>query len=95
METFSALLTFCVPHTKASDAELWCFFDLRLNQQLSKQSKYRDAGDLRRHRVHYGVTVMNNPVSSNTNYSNKHYIFHIFSPVEQNQWAELNTLTVI
>ena len=26
------------PLTKASDAELWCFFDLRLNKRLSKQS---------------------------------------------------------
>ena len=25
-----------IPHTKASDAELWCFFDLRLNKRLSK-----------------------------------------------------------
>ena len=24
--------------TKASDAELWCFFDLRLNKRLSKES---------------------------------------------------------
>ena len=27
-----------MPHTEASDAELWCFFDLRLNKRLSKQS---------------------------------------------------------
>ena len=26
-----------IPHTMASDAELWCFYDLRLNKQLSKQ----------------------------------------------------------
>ena len=26
------------PRTKASDAELWCFFDLSLNKRLSKQS---------------------------------------------------------
>ena len=42
METFSALLAICAgihrsrwfPHTKASDAELWCFpsFDLRLKK---------------------------------------------------------------
>ena len=25
-----------IPLTKASDAELWCFFDLRLNKRLSK-----------------------------------------------------------
>ena len=27
-----------IPRTKASDAGLWCFFDLRLNKPLSKQS---------------------------------------------------------
>ena len=27
-----------IPRTKASGAELWCFFDLRLNTQLSKQT---------------------------------------------------------
>ena len=27
-----------IPHTKASDAELWCFFYLRLNKRLSKPS---------------------------------------------------------
>ena len=28
-----------IPHRKASDAELWCFFDLRLNKRLSKQPR--------------------------------------------------------
>ena len=41
--------------TKASDAKLDIFFVLRLNKRLSKQ---QEAGDLRRHRVHYDVTVM-------------------------------------
>ena len=27
-----------IPRTKASDAELWCFFDLRLNKSLNNQS---------------------------------------------------------
>ena len=27
-----------IPLTKTSDAELWCFFDLRLNKRISKQS---------------------------------------------------------
>ena len=36
--------------TNASDAEIWCFFDLHLNK--------REAGDLRRHRAHYDVTIM-------------------------------------
>ena len=41
--------------TKASDAEFDVFFDLRLNQPLSKQWW---AGDLIRYRAHYNVTVM-------------------------------------
>ena len=28
-----------IPHTKVRDTELWCFFDLRLNKRLSKQSR--------------------------------------------------------
>ena len=35
--------------TKASDAELWCFFNMRLNKRLS---------DLTRYRAHYDVIVM-------------------------------------
>ena len=30
-----------IPLTKASDAELWCFWDLHLNKRLSKQSRRR------------------------------------------------------
>ena len=50
METFSALLaiscrefTGCrwIPFTKASNEEPCCFFDLRLNKRLSKQSRHR------------------------------------------------------
>ena len=43
-----------IPRTKASDAELWCFLCLWMNGWVSN----RDAGDLRRHRAHYDVTVM-------------------------------------
>ena len=47
METISALLALCAgsslfagefPAQRASNAGLWCFFYLRLNKQLSKQS---------------------------------------------------------
>ena len=64
METFPALLAICAgnspvtgefpaqrPVTQSFDA----FFDQRLNKRLSKQS---EAGNLRRHRAHYDVTVM-------------------------------------
>ena len=46
-----------IPRTKASDAELWCFslICVLINGWVNN----REAGDLRRHRVHYDVTVMN------------------------------------
>ena len=40
-----------VPRTKASDSELWCFL-------WSCWVNHGEAGDLRRHLVHYDVTVM-------------------------------------
>ena len=45
-----------IPHTKASDAELWCLFFIcvRINGWVN----HREAGDLRRYRAHYDVTVM-------------------------------------
>ena len=62
METFFALLVLNKgnPHrwihlTKSSDPGLWYFFYLRLNNRLSKPSR---RGDLKRHRIHYNVTVM-------------------------------------
>ena len=66
METFSTLLAFCArnspvpgafpaqrPVTRGFDV----FFDLRLNELWVNN---REAGDLRRYRGHYDVTVMNN-----------------------------------
>ena len=56
MESFSALLALCAgkspvtcdPRTKASDAELWCFFICaRINGWINT----REAGNLRRHRA--------------------------------------------
>ena len=44
-----------IPRTKASDAELWCFLDLRLDKRLSKQSW---GWWLRRYRAYYDVIVM-------------------------------------
>ena len=43
------------PNTKASDAELWCFFHLRL---INDWVNNRKAGDLRRHPAHYDIIVM-------------------------------------
>ena len=56
METFPRCRPFVwechrwIPLTKASDAELWCF--------LWSSSKQSWAGDLKRSRAHYDVTVM-------------------------------------
>ena len=49
METFSPLLAICAGQvTRSFDI----FFDLCLNKRSS------EAGDLRRHRAHYGATVI-------------------------------------
>ena len=44
------------PHTKASDAELWCF--LWSAPWINVWVNNRDAGDLILHRAHYDVIVM-------------------------------------
>ena len=65
METFSALLVLCAgnspvngefPSQRPVTRSFGVFFDLRLNSRLSK---HREAGDLRRHRTHYDVIVLN------------------------------------
>ena len=64
METFSTLLAICagnspVPGEFPAQRPVTCsfdvFFDLRLNKRLGENG---EAGDLRRHRAHYDVTVM-------------------------------------
>ena len=65
---FSSLLAFC-ERTRSFNV----FFDLRLNQQLSKQL---DAGDLRCHRVHYDVIIMIDQ------FAYKRYVFICFSSHE-------------
>ena len=47
-----------IPITKTSDAELWCF--LQSVPWINGWVNNREAGDLRRHRAHYGVFVMQN-----------------------------------
>ena len=67
MEGFSALLAICEGNSPVSvrfltqrpvTRSLDVFFDLRLNKRLGNN---RDASDLRRHRAHYGVTIMWSP----------------------------------
>ena len=43
-----------IPLAKASDAELWCSICAWINDWVNN----RNAGDLRRHRAHYDVTVI-------------------------------------
>ena len=45
-----------IPHTKARDAELWCFFLICV--WIYDWVNNREASDLRRYRAHYDVTVM-------------------------------------
>ena len=65
MEAFSALLALCERNppvtggfspTKASHAKLWCFLWSTPEKKPVEQAN-RYAGDLRRHRTHYDVTV--------------------------------------
>ena len=65
METFSALLALYVgnspvpgefPAQRPVMRSFDVFFDLRPNKRLSKNN--REAGDLRRYRAHYDITVM-------------------------------------
>ena len=65
METFSALLALCAGNSPVTGEfslqrlvmrSFDVFFDLSLNERLSNKNRY--AGDLRRHRAHYDVTVM-------------------------------------
>ena len=64
METFSALLAICAgnspvpgefPAQRPVTRSFYDFFDLRL---INSWINYREAGDLRRYRAHYDVTVM-------------------------------------
>ena len=76
METFSTLLAICVgnspvpgefptqrPVTRSFDV----FFELRLNNGWVNN---REAGDLRRHRAHNDVTVMNHVIEIYSSWSN-------------------------
>ena len=45
-----------IPHTKASDVELWCF--LWSAPWINGRVNNRKAGDLRRQRAHYDIIVM-------------------------------------
>ena len=45
-----------IPRPKASDTELWCFLWSAL--EINGWVHNGEAGDLRRHRAHYDVTVM-------------------------------------
>ena len=65
METFSTLQVVCEGNTghqwfplsqRSVTRSYDVFFELRLKKQ---QTHNRDAGDLKRHRAHYNVTVMN------------------------------------
>ena len=68
METFSALLAICAGNSPVPDEfpaqrpvtrSFDVFFDLHPNKRLGWVNN-GEAGDLRRHRAHYDVTVMTN-----------------------------------
>ena len=51
-----------IPRTKASDAELWCFY--LICAWIESWENNGEAVDLRRHRAHYDVTVMLKPINT-------------------------------
>ena len=56
MEAFSALQSLCVQNSPVTDdAEFWCFL---WSAWINGWVNNHEAGDLRRHRAHYDVTVM-------------------------------------
>ena len=76
METFSAFLANCagnspVPGEFRTQRPVTWSFDVFIDLHLNKRSgKNREAGDLRRHRSHYDVTVMQtrlNNINANRN----------------------------
>ena len=73
-----------IPRTKASDAGLWCFF---ICAWIIDWVNNREAGDLRRHRTHYGVTVMTKVMTRVLFFKKKrvlHYRLHATSSVHKN-----------
>ena len=67
IETFSALLALCkgnspatgeYPSQRLVTQSFDVFFDLHLNQHINSWANNWDAGDLRRHRAHYDVIIM-------------------------------------
>ena len=72
-----------ISRTKASDAELWCSFDMRPNIRLSKQSRgwwfETPPQSLWRHRDAYADLLVNwihkNKLQRNSNQNTKHFIF--------------------
>ena len=86
METFSALLALCAgksPVTGEFPAQIpvtRCFFYLRLNKSWVNN---REAGDLRRHRAHYDVTVMweRAPVGDGWLRSVTDLVYQFFKPI--------------
>ena len=63
-----------IPRTKGSDAELWCF--LWSAPWINGWVNNREAGDLRRYRIHYDVIVM--PFWHNRDNANQNKIVCIF-----------------
>ena len=66
-----------IPRTKASDAKLWCFLDLRLNKRMSKQSwswwfetpsrsLWRHRNSISEYLLHLFLMGRNNPNARNS-----------------------------
>ena len=75
-----------IPRTKASDAELWYF--LWFAHWINGWVNNREAGDLRRHSVHYDVIVMGTGTSAGTVVTNVRSRTHTGPALKRlNTWA--------
>ena len=75
----------CILLTKGTGAKLWCFPWSAPEQTV--QANTGDAGDLRRHRTHYDVTVMTNKFRVESKVGNMKSLFYI----KWNVWYRLNS----
>ena len=69
-----------IPNTKASDAELWCFF---IRTWTNSWANNGDAGDFRRHHAHVDVSVILTQLSNR--------MIYLFGPI---LWECLNRLAL-
>ena len=78
-----------IPLTKVSGMELWCFFFICA--WTNGWENRRDAGDLRRHHIHYDVSVMFSKKSTKEFTAANYHWLSLKVNVNQTQWDAIVT----